>query len=206
MTATTANLDCTTGNCEVASASVLCTSERIALVILPTDSLLIRADSRESISTALYRWALPLALYDRDGQVASLFSSRIPMCPLNRRSIIRGIYTPPSRTPPRPTNVDEMTKLEKVIRHVKVPNQLDSTDAILREQSKRNPSLSDLTSIFVEHSDKWNLPRSMTLQRFLAILLRRTKLREVKLKSPSYSPLLRYTWATMHRQFPSLIQ
>jgi len=55
-------------------------------------------------------------------------------------------------------------------------------------------SLSDLTSIFVEHSDKWNLPRSMTLQRFLAILLRRTKLREVKLKSPNYSPLLRYTW------------
>ncbi len=55
-------------------------------------------------------------------------------------------------------------------------------------------SLSDLTSIFVEHSDKWSLPRSMTLQGFLKMLLRRTKLREVQLKSPSYSPLLRYTW------------
>jgi hypothetical protein len=55
-------------------------------------------------------------------------------------------------------------------------------------------SISDLTSILVEHSDKWSLPRSMTPQGFLKMLLRRTKLREVQLKSPSYSPLLRYTW------------
>jgi hypothetical protein len=57
-------------------------------------------------------------------------------------------------------------------------------------------SLSDLTSIFTEHSDAWNLPQNMTPQTFVRMLLHRMKLREVRLRSPNYSSLLRYTWGS----------
>jgi hypothetical protein len=60
--------------------------------------------------------------------------------------------------------------------------------------SDRAFSLSDLGSLFVDKAQEWNLPASMTQQTFVEMLLRRTKLRELRVASPSYSSLVRYGW------------
>jgi hypothetical protein len=57
-------------------------------------------------------------------------------------------------------------------------------------------TFSDLESIFNEHTHLWNLPRSMTAQIFVKMLLSKTKLRELRLRSSDYPTLLRYTWGT----------
>ena len=54
-------------------------------------------------------------------------------------------------------------------------------------------TLSDLEFLLAENSDQWNLPPSMTPKAFLRMLLKKTKLRELRLHSPHYSSLLRYT-------------
>jgi hypothetical protein len=46
--------------------------------------------------------------------------------------------------------------------------------------SDRAFSLSDLGSLFVDKAQEWNLPASMTQQTFVEMLLRRTKLRELR--------------------------
>lgn len=60
--------------------------------------------------------------------------------------------------------------------------------------SDRPFSMSDLESLFVDKAREWNLPPSMTQQTFVQMLLRRTKLRQLRLPSPNYSSLLRYGW------------
>jgi hypothetical protein len=60
--------------------------------------------------------------------------------------------------------------------------------------SKRAFTFSDLESILLEQGQRWNLPRSMTPQTFVEMLLSKTKLRELRLRSPDYPTLLRYTW------------
>jgi hypothetical protein len=60
--------------------------------------------------------------------------------------------------------------------------------------SKRAFTFSDLESILLEHAQRWNLPRSMTPQTFVKMLLSKTKLRELRLRSSDYPTLLRYTW------------
>jgi len=60
--------------------------------------------------------------------------------------------------------------------------------------SDRALSLADMESLFVDKAEEWNLPPSMTQQTFVQMLLRRTKLRELRLPSPTYSSLLRYGW------------
>lgn len=62
------------------------------------------------------------------------------------------------------------------------------------KNSDRAFSLSDLESFFVDKTQEWNLPPRMTQQTFVQMLLRHTKLRELRLPSPSYSSLLRYGW------------
>ncbi len=57
-------------------------------------------------------------------------------------------------------------------------------------------TFSDLESIFSEHGQSWNLPRTMTPQTFVQMLLAKTKLTEVPLRSTDYPTLLRYTWGT----------
>ena len=59
------------------------------------------------------------------------------------------------------------------------------------DSSDRAFSLSNLESLFVDKAQEWNLPRSMTHQSFVQMLLSRTKLRELRVASPSYSSLLR---------------
>ena len=54
-------------------------------------------------------------------------------------------------------------------------------------------TLSDLEFLLAENSNQWNLPPSMTPKVFLRMLLKKTKLRELRLHSPHYSSLLRYT-------------
>ena len=60
--------------------------------------------------------------------------------------------------------------------------------------SKRTFTFSDLESILLEHAQTWNLPRSMTPQPFVEMLLSTTKLRKLKLHSSDYPALLRYSW------------
>jgi hypothetical protein len=57
-------------------------------------------------------------------------------------------------------------------------------------------SLSDLERLSWDHSDDWNLPPSMTLEAFVRVLRKNTKIRELRLHSPHYSSLLRYTGQT----------
>jgi hypothetical protein len=59
--------------------------------------------------------------------------------------------------------------------------------------SNRVFTFSDLESIFFNHAHPWNLPRSMTPQTFVEMLLVKTKLRELRLRSSHYPTLLRYT-------------
>jgi len=54
-------------------------------------------------------------------------------------------------------------------------------------------ALSDLEFLSREHSDEWNLPSSMTLKAFVRMLFKKTQIRELRLHSPHYSSLLRYT-------------
>jgi hypothetical protein len=54
-------------------------------------------------------------------------------------------------------------------------------------------TFSDLEFLLVENSDQRNLPPSRTPKVFLRMLLKKTKLRELRLHSPHYSSLLRYT-------------
>ena len=72
-------------------------------------------------------------------------------------------------------------------------------NTILLEQhfetnSKRAFTFSDLESILVEYAQRWNIPRSMTPQTSVEMLVRKTKLRELRLRSSNYPTLLRYTW------------
>jgi hypothetical protein len=60
--------------------------------------------------------------------------------------------------------------------------------------SDRVCALSDLESLFLEHTREWNLPPSMTAKTFVQMLLTRTNLKELRLRSPHYSSLLRYSW------------
>jgi len=60
--------------------------------------------------------------------------------------------------------------------------------------SKRAFTFSDLESILLEHAQTSNLPRSMTPQPFVEMLLSTTKLQKLKLQSSDYPALLRYSW------------
>ena len=53
---------------------------------------------------------------------------------------------------------------------------------------------SDVEHLFVEKNHEWNLPPSMTSYTFVQMLLTRTKLSELRLRSHHYSSLLRYSW------------
>ena len=52
---------------------------------------------------------------------------------------------------------------------------------------------SDVEHLFVEKNHEWNLPPSMTSYTFVQMLLTRTKLSELRLRSHHYSSLLRYS-------------
>ena len=54
-------------------------------------------------------------------------------------------------------------------------------------------AFSDIEFLLAENSVEWKLPPSMTPKVFLRMLLKKTKLRELRLHSPHYSSLLRYT-------------
>jgi len=53
---------------------------------------------------------------------------------------------------------------------------------------------SDLAALQVENAETWKVPLRMGSRKFLAWLLENTQLRELTLKSPSYSSLVRYAW------------
>ncbi len=53
---------------------------------------------------------------------------------------------------------------------------------------------SDLQFLLVDKAHEWNLPTSMSSKTFLQMLLTRTKLKQLRLQSPHYAPLIRYSW------------
>ncbi len=60
--------------------------------------------------------------------------------------------------------------------------------------SDRVFALSDLERLFIEKHHEWNLPPSMTSYTFLQMLLTRTNLSELRLRSRHYSSLILYSW------------
>jgi len=52
----------------------------------------------------------------------------------------------------------------------------------------------DLELLFIQQASEWNLPQSMRSQAFVQMLLNRTKLKEVRLRSRYYASLVRYVW------------
>ena len=57
-------------------------------------------------------------------------------------------------------------------------------------------SYSDLVSLLTSGRFQWNLPRNMGPGGFIDVLLRRTKMTEVTLKSPDYPQISRYIWGS----------
>jgi hypothetical protein len=53
---------------------------------------------------------------------------------------------------------------------------------------------SDLEFLFIQRSCNWNLPRSMTSFTFIRMLLSRTKLEKLLIRSTHYSSPVRYGW------------
>jgi hypothetical protein len=53
---------------------------------------------------------------------------------------------------------------------------------------------SDLDHLFIEKHSEWNLPPSMTSYTFLQMLLTRTHLSQLRLRSHHYSSLILYSW------------
>ncbi len=53
---------------------------------------------------------------------------------------------------------------------------------------------SDLEHLFAEKNHEWNLPPSMTSYTFVQMLLTRTKVTELRVRSHHYSSLRRYSW------------
>jgi hypothetical protein len=55
-------------------------------------------------------------------------------------------------------------------------------------------AMSDLDHLFIEKHREWNLPPSMTSYTFLQMLLTRTHLSQLRLRSRHYSSLILYSW------------
>lgn len=55
-------------------------------------------------------------------------------------------------------------------------------------------AVSDLEHLFIEKHDEWNLPPSMTSYTFLQMLLTRTHLSQLRLRSRHYSSPILYSW------------
>src|SRR5208337_3611232 len=53
---------------------------------------------------------------------------------------------------------------------------------------------SDLERLFIEKSREWNLPPSMTSFTFIRMLITRTKLEKLQIRSMHYSSPVRYSW------------
>jgi hypothetical protein len=73
---------------------------------------------------------------------------------------------------------------------------LTALEVAFEHRPERVFSQSDLASIFTFGRFDWNLPRSMNLQTFIQMLLRRTKMSQVRMTSTEYAPLSRYVWGT----------
>jgi hypothetical protein len=58
-------------------------------------------------------------------------------------------------------------------------------------------SVNDLASILQEHRAQWRLAPGTTITAFIAFLLERTKLREVRFYSRNYPAILRYCWGEL---------
>jgi hypothetical protein len=69
-------------------------------------------------------------------------------------------------------------------------------EAHFESLTQRTFSYSGLLTIFNSMRSSWNLPRSMGPKAFIEMLVRKTKLSQVKLRSANYPSLLRYTWGT----------
>ena len=52
----------------------------------------------------------------------------------------------------------------------------------------------DLASVLDANRDRWNLTQGTTVGAFIAFLLEKTKLRQVRLYSRRYPPIFRYSW------------
>jgi|ERR1700676_700151 len=71
---------------------------------------------------------------------------------------------------------------------------LSRLEAAFQGRREKAFSQADLFATFIAAPLEWNLPRSMTKQTFIEMLLRRTKMSEVTLASSDYPPLIRYVW------------
>jgi hypothetical protein len=71
--------------------------------------------------------------------------------------------------------------------------------ALVKQHFEQNAedcfTFSNLESLFLERRQTWNLPPSMTARTFLPMLLQKTKLRQLELRSRDYPTIVRYIWA-----------
>jgi hypothetical protein len=70
----------------------------------------------------------------------------------------------------------------------------EALEADFESRQERAFSRADLLSIFRSAPLDWNLPRNIEEQVFIEMLLRRTKMREIKLVSSDYPLVVRYVW------------
>jgi hypothetical protein len=90
---------------------------------------------------------------------------------------------------------EERIRFQRQIRVMtKSKINLTGLEADFESRPERAFSQADLFSIFNSRRFDWNLPRSMSPQTFIDMLLHRTKMSQVSLTSPYYPPVLRYVW------------
>lgn len=78
-----------------------------------------------------------------------------------------------------------------------MPKSQINTD-LVNQYFATNPdrvyAASDLNTLFIQKQSEWNLPPSMTSYTFLRMLLERTHLTPLRLRSRHYSSLILYSW------------
>jgi hypothetical protein len=72
-------------------------------------------------------------------------------------------------------------------------NIVQVTD-FFENESNRIFTLADLDAVFFKNRVGWELPKTMTPESFVTMLINRTPLRQLNLASPHYSSPVRYAW------------
>jgi hypothetical protein len=73
-------------------------------------------------------------------------------------------------------------------------NDITAIEAYFDSLNERTFTVGRLQDVFHARKKDWNLPREMNEENFVQLLLRRTRLIKLTLRSQRYPAILRYTW------------
>jgi len=71
---------------------------------------------------------------------------------------------------------------------------VDAINKYFQENPDQTFSSSQLESVYFDYAQSWAVPEYLTFRKFLKVLLTKTRLRELRLRSRNYPSLVRYSW------------